>query len=265
MLHSKVCKVAILAGAGLFAQTTGGSASSPCLAAECATEWSGGQIINLGSPISSASGINSSGQIVGTSDVGGSGTFGELFATEWTNGVATKLQGGSQSSASAINKAGVVVGTSANRATEWSGGQVIDLGNGLPGKTFAFGINDPGQVVGETFFGNTEVATEWNGSQIIDLGSGLPGNSFAFGIDNLGQVVGASVVDGNEVATEWSGNAVINLGGLAGSSSSYAEAINRYGEVVGGSVVGSHQIATEWNDGAVINLGGLAGSTDSYA
>ena len=253
MLHSKVCKLAILAGVGLLAQTTDGLASSPCLAPECATEWDSGQIINLGFPISSATAINNSGQIVGTSNVGGSGLFGELFATEWSGGTVIKLQGSSQSVASAINNSGVVVGTSLDRATEWSGGQVIDLGNGLPGKTFAFGINDPGQVVGETFVGNTEVATEWSGGQVINLGSDRPGNSFAFGINNAGVVVGASVVGGNEVATEWSGGTVINLAGLAGSTQSFAEAINRSGDVVGVSVVGVNQFATEWSDGAVIN------------
>ena len=53
----------------------------------------------------------------------------------------------------AINNAGQAVGVSevggVNYATEWSDGQVIDLG-GLPGSTYsiAYGINDAGQVVG---------------------------------------------------------------------------------------------------------------------
>jgi probable HAF family extracellular repeat protein len=62
--------------------------------------------------------------------------------------------------ASGVNDAGQIVGTSAfgpsgqPRATEWSGGSIIDLG-GLPGSTFNTprSINDAGQVVGTSSVG----------------------------------------------------------------------------------------------------------------
>ena len=130
---------------------------------ECATEWSGGKIIDLGglpgSNYSIAQGINDDGQVVGVSELIG----------------------------------GAALGT-----TEWSHGQVIALG-GLPASnnSFAYGINHDGQVVGysEVRGGPSylpyEAATEWSHGQVIALG-GLPGStgSEAQGINVAGQVVG---------------------------------------------------------------------------
>ena len=104
----------------------------------CATEWSGGKIINLGglpsSTASSATAINDSGQVVGFSAIGD-----HLLATEWSRGRVIDLGGLSGSTlslANSINNAGLAVGYSVvggvGYATEWSGGQVVNLG-GLPG------------------------------------------------------------------------------------------------------------------------------------
>jgi probable HAF family extracellular repeat protein len=100
--------------------------------------------------------------------------------------------------ANAINNAGQVVGYSfvggIVYATEWSGGNVINLAN-LPGATgsIANDINDAGLVVGDSNVGGTHYATEWSGNSIIDL-TGLPGysSSEAIGINDVGQVVGDS-------------------------------------------------------------------------
>ena len=67
------------------------------------------------------------------------------------------LGGPAGSQALAINDAGQAVGFSifdgCDYATEWSGGSAIDLG-GLPGyeDSYAYGINEAGQVVGEADF-----------------------------------------------------------------------------------------------------------------
>jgi hypothetical protein len=78
-------------------------------------------------------------------------------------------------------------------ATEWSGGSIIDLGR-LPGSTesAALGVNDVGQVVGQSVVGGIFVATEWSGGSVINLG-GLPGarNSFAAAINDAGQLRGS--------------------------------------------------------------------------
>ena len=109
-----LCKtfgLAIFAALCLLDETAG-SAHAQCAIVECATEWSGGSVIDLGGLPGSfqtvANSINDAGQAVGYSATTG-GTF----------------------------------------ATEWSHGKVIDLG-GLPGSTFsiAYGINDAGQAVG---------------------------------------------------------------------------------------------------------------------
>jgi probable HAF family extracellular repeat protein len=116
--------------------------------------------------------------------------------------------------------------------TEWSNGQVINL-RGLPGSHFgeALGINDAGQVVGESL---GEVATEWSNGQVINLG-GLTGSTarVARSINDVGQVVGFSVIGGSQVATEWSNGQIIDLGGLPGFNSSEAFGINDAGQVVG--------------------------------
>ena len=64
--------------------------------------------------------------------------MGSGGATEWSNGQVINLGDGI---AYAINNAGQVVGTSAQRAIEWSNGSVIDLGPGRP-----TGIDDAGRL-----------------------------------------------------------------------------------------------------------------------
>jgi probable HAF family extracellular repeat protein len=198
----------------------------------CATEWSGGSVIDLGAlgnlqssgANSSASSINNRGQAVG----GG---------IEWSGGKVTFV---AFVPTNDINDAGQVVGQVVGKseffAAEWSGGKVIDLG-ALPGFTIsdALGINDRGQVVGESFSINKpDIATEWSGGKVIDLG-GLPGfaDSFANSINDRGQVAGASLVGALEIATEWSGGKVIDLGTLPGFADSVANSINDRGQVVG--------------------------------
>ena len=141
-------------------------------------------------------------------------------------------------------------------ATEWRNGQIINLG-GLPGSTYseALGINNAGQVVGQSVVDGFNYATEWSHGHVINLG-GLPGSteSVASGINNAGQIVGGSYIDGFGYATEWSHGHVINLGSLPGSKGSVASGINNAGQIVG--ISGNNDVATEWSDGNVIKLGG---------
>jgi probable HAF family extracellular repeat protein len=152
------------------------------------------------------------------------------------------LPGAAGSVANAINDAGQSVGYSlggvggSNRyATEWSGGEVIHLAGlpgdssfsyanaikrwqrhqpgGLPGFTFslAYGVNNAGQVVGQSNVNGLPYATEWSGDSIINLGV-LPGYTYssAFAVNNSGQAVGESVLVDSAAplgifsATEWS-------------------------------------------------------------
>lgn len=128
-----LCKglgLAILAAVCLLGETTG-SAHAQCnsFLTLCATEWSGGSIINLGglpgSPDSAAFSINDRGHVVGWSSIGD-----VPDATEWSGGKVINLGGlpGTMASfAQALNGRGQVVGYSGSWATEWSRGHVVNL------------------------------------------------------------------------------------------------------------------------------------------
>jgi probable HAF family extracellular repeat protein len=261
MLHWKSFGLAMFAALCLLAETAG-SAHAQCAlslsqSTGCATEWSGGSAIKLGSlpgfPQSGANSINDAGQAVGYSQPYGGG--GQR-ATEWSSGGVIDLGGAHNavSVANGINNSGQVVGYSnffafVQHATEWSGGSVIDLG-GVPGFTgsLANAINDKGQVVGYSDVGDVVYATEWSSGSVINL-EGLPGSTFseAYSINDAGQAVGLSFVDGASYATEWSGGNAIALGG-AGTA---ATGINDSGQV---AVTGPSG-AIVWSDGSIINVG----------
>jgi probable HAF family extracellular repeat protein len=104
------------------------------------------------------------------------------------------------SSSTSINDTGQEVGVSivdgVEFATEWSGGNIINL-EGLPGFTssFAEGINDAGQVVGYSVVDGFTYATEWSDGNVVNLD---PNNSssIALAINDTGQVVGQSNING---------------------------------------------------------------------
>ena len=116
MSFCKTFGFAIFAAICLVGQCAGSARAecNPAAPFPCATEWSGGSVINLGAPpgstYSDAYGINDAGQVVGYS-----------------------------------------AGPGVPSATEWNGGSAINLG-GLPGATYSFanGINDAGQAVGSS-------------------------------------------------------------------------------------------------------------------
>jgi len=124
---------------------------------------------------------------------------------------------------------------------------VTDLGT-LGGSTSApYGINDLGQVVGESSLpGNsTSHAFRTAPNQPInplsdDLGSLGPGWSMGYGINNVGQVVGdcwisAGVVHAFRTGPNKGIDATRDNLGTLGGSSSYARAISDAGQVVGKS------------------------------
>ena len=176
--------------------------------------YSGGafhQLGTLGGATSWAYAINDSGQVVGFADT----ITGNSHAFLYTNGAMTDLGtlGGANSSAHAINRAGQVVGDSepANdtngnlHAFSYSNGNMTDLGL-LPGKSssIAAGINNSGQIVGESFNGPGQDSSGFlyeNGT-MYDLNSLLvndPGYvvADAMGINDSGQIVGiADMPDG---------------------------------------------------------------------
>src|SRR2546422_1055093 len=137
-----------------------------------------------------AYGINASGQVVGGSVT----SSGDSHAVLWQSGVMTDLgtlSGRTESSARGINAAGNVVGRSGADAFLWQSGVMMDLG---PGE--AWGINDAGQVVGDSSTSSGfSHAFLWQNGVMRDLGT-LPGDvsSAAFGINGAGHVIGYSYV-----------------------------------------------------------------------
>jgi uncharacterized membrane protein len=177
----KASGLALFAAVCLLGETAS-STHAQCVSSfeniSCATEWSGGSVINLGglpgASESQAFSINDAGRAVGLSLVGG-----------------------------------------VSYATEWSGGSIINLG-GLPGSTnsIAKGINGAGQAVGVSLIGGGDQAVEWSGGSVISLG-GFP-NSQALSINDAGKVVGVSVFTPSSVpeSSAWS-MMLVGFAGLA--------------------------------------------------
>jgi probable HAF family extracellular repeat protein len=159
----------------------------------------------LGGPFSSANAINASGQIAGEAN-----TPDADHAFLYSNGVMKDLGtlGGGSSAGRALNGLGVVVGSSdtANNAAihafVYSNGVMSDLGALVPGfDSFAYGINDAGQIVGLANGnpGEGNFAVVYTGGSVLKLddliqpGSPLDHLFEATAINNRGQIVGGGV------------------------------------------------------------------------
>ena len=142
----------------------------------------------------------------------------------------------------------------------------------LPGfvrdrSSFATGINDAGQIVGEihTDFAD-DVAVFWDHGAPIFIGgvAGAGADSRATDINVRGQVVGYGYGSGRDRAFLWEAGSKTVLDALGGSHA--AAAINDAGQIVGTSTVISLAISTRvtgvmWSGSKVINLGTFLGRT----
>jgi len=150
--------------------------------------------------------------------------------------------------------------------------EVIDLGTLGGSYSFAYGINESGQVVGVSKTATQELhAFVWDkATGMIDLGT-LGGNvSGAYAIDNRGRIAGSARTIGDELhAFLWENGKMTDLGVLPGGSCTEAMAINDAGQIVGmaRTSAGSYfwQRAFLWENGKITDLGVLDGASNSSA
>ena len=153
-----------------------------------------------------------------------------------------------------------------------------DLGtlSSSQGYSFAYGINNAGQVVGvsqQSSSGGPSFPFLYSGGTMTAI-PGLGGGAFgsANSINNLGQIVGISArSDGVTDAFLYNGGSTLDLGNLSGSGSfkySVANGINDHTQVVGASVAAQGNArAFLWQNNAMNDLGDLyggSGNADAY-
>ena len=174
--------------------------------------WEKGSMVDLGTlggTCGFAKFINNRGQVIGQSALLGNRVSHPFL---WDRGVLTDLGtlGGDNGDVSWINDAGQVVGeadlpgSQTHDAFLWEKGVMTDLGN-LGQTSFAFAINNKGQVVGHSLANDgTFHAFLWQkGGPMIDLnvfvpkeGSSLALLTDAFNINDRGEIIGTGVPPG---------------------------------------------------------------------
>jgi probable HAF family extracellular repeat protein len=155
---------------------------------------------------------------------------------------------------------------------------ITDLGNltGGSASSVPLGMNQVGQVVGESYVNSIKHAFFHDGSAMIDL-TVLAGNQGTFGsaagsasgVNGQGEVVGfaTSTPNGFDHAFYWNASEGIRDLGTLGGLTSHAYAINEGAQVVGDSQRASGVVhAFVWTtSGGMTDIGSLAGNSWAYA
>jgi probable HAF family extracellular repeat protein len=212
--------------------------------------------LNLSTASSSyAYDINGSGQVVGTSYIGG-----QAHGTLWSGSGVTDL--GADTFGLSINSSGEVAGGNGH-AFVFANGTFQDLGTLAGGNwSSAYGVNDKGMVTGYGMVGNgTFRAFTWTpGWGMTMLGTLGGNNSYAMAINNQGQIAGHSTASsGYEHAFMSTNGALVDLGTL-GAGNSYAYGINDSGVVVGYS--GS--AAFVYRNGGIYDLNSMVAASSGW-
>jgi probable HAF family extracellular repeat protein len=261
-----------------------------------AVRWKDGRIMDLGTfggNHSAAQGINDRGQIVGFAlsaipdpysffDLGILGSSGgtETRAFVWQNGHMQDLGtlGGPDAFAIFVNQRGQVAGQSYTNSTPnsstglptqdpflWENGRMLDLGT-LGGTSGGpTGINNRGQVIGQSNLAGDQNGSDpflWDHGKLIDLfTSTIGGNPIsANALNDAGEIVGGGVFANRPFdAYLWRNGVATDLGAVVGDCFSEALAMNSRGQIVGGSFScdGSTTRSFLWEKGSMVDLNTL--------
>ena len=140
---------------------------------------------------------------------------------------------------------------------------VTDLGTLPGGNSFGYGINNAGQVTGNSTTSSATHAFLYSNGSMSDLGTLGGTNSTGYGINDSGQVTGFSTISaGASHAFLYSNGSMSDLGTLGGNSFGYG--INNAGQVTGYSSTGSANHAFLYSTGSPLTDLGTLGGTTSF-
>jgi probable HAF family extracellular repeat protein len=274
-----------LTHAFLFTDKNGNGGNDPGEMVDLGTL--GGTSSTLGGTLSEAyfseaHGINNAGQVVGYAQTPSGLTHAFLYTDTNGNGsndpgemIDLGTLGGTLSEAQDINEAGRVVGYARTLSsivhafvyTDKDGdgtsdpGEMVDLGTLGGTSSYAYDINEAGQVVGlaDTASGvpHAFLYTDTNGNglsdpgEMVDLGTLGGTSSYAYGINEAGQVAGFSYTASGAIHafiyTDANGDGTSDPGEMLDLGPGDAQAINSAGQVVGSTQTASGAAhATLW-------------------
>jgi probable HAF family extracellular repeat protein len=211
----------------------------------------------------------------------------------WERGEKTDLgtfPDGTSSCSQWISDRGWIVGGATNgkmdllagypeaTATLWRNGKILNLGTLGGNESYAWSVNNLGQVVGFALnttpdqsqgnvfaWGATQAhAFLWQNGQMQDLGTLGGPDSDALLINERGEIAGMSITSSGSVDPFlWKNEKMIDLGTLGGTYG-YPDMINARGQIVGfsdilGDILGQGH-AFLWENGVLKDLGTLGGT-----
>ena len=224
----------------------------------------------LGGGAAAGFSVNSSGQVVGSSQSPDQSTRAISYSGGVFSDVTPLFASGGE--ARSINGQGQIAGTTyidgRPQATAWQNGTATTLGDLGGGESYGMAVDDSGTVVGMAATANGEGHMfAYENGVMRDLGA-PNGADWAspYGVNANGQVIGTSMNSaGRFSAFLWSEEDGYVVLGTLGGRCSYANSINDDGEIVGHALTRSgYAHAFSYSDGVMHDLGTLGG-TSSYA